>query len=200
MKAKLNPFIGLNYLNRDIKMAVPPTYWLQRLYDFDQELVVFPSIQIPFAYCLARRAKRTGGMNQKVFSTGATPDTKFCLEHKLLPISIIYRHSSASWSIDNILAELRRRDTWAAGGGDAYADQCDAADAEAQRKLKAGIRDDMWQRSGDAWRSYQARTGQRSKLSSANRSSAIKIRSDSSSTASATAPIPVAGLRAGEKR
>lgn len=163
-RATVNPWIGINYLDIDAKMAVPPAYWLQRLYDFDAELVVFPSIQTPFAYVLARRAKRTGGMNMHdpMFEK-ALPDTKFCVARRLLPVSLIYRHSSASWSIDNIIAGLKARDIWAAGGAEAYADQADAADTQREQKQKAAIRDDFWNRSGDAWRSYQARTGQRSK-------------------------------------
>lgn len=165
MRAEPNPFIGVNYLDIDQKMSIPPAYWLQRLYDFDSDLVLFPSIQTPFAYVLARKARRTGGMNQSdpAFAN-ALPDTKFCIERHLLPVSMIFRHSSASWSIDNILADLRARDIWAAGGGDKYADAADAADTLAEQKQKHTIRDDMYHRSGDAWRSYQARTGQRSKL------------------------------------
>lgn len=159
-----NRFIGVNYLDIDSKMAVPPAYWLQRLYDFDADLVVFPSIQTPFAYVLARKAHRTGGMNiQDPTFAKAMPDTKFCIMRHLLPVSLIYRHSAVSWGIDNIIADLKARDIWAAGGGDAYADQADAADTKVENKNKADIRADMHNRSGDAWRSYQARTGQRSK-------------------------------------
>ena len=161
---KPNQWIGINYLDIDSKMAIPPAYWLQRLYDFDADLVVFPSIQVPFAYVLARKARRTGGMNihDPAFAQ-ALPDTKFCIMRHLLPVTMIYRHSTASWSIDNILNELRARDIWAAGGADAYADQADAADAQVKEKQKQAIKDDMYHRSGDGWRSYQARTGQRSK-------------------------------------
>lgn len=157
---KPNPFLGKNYYDIDQKMAVPPAFWLQRLYDFDAELVVFPSRQVPFAYCLARRAKMTGGMNEKVFVAGATPDTTFCLAHRLLPITIIYRHNTNSWSIDNIIADLKSRDTWALGGSKKVADMMDENDQQRQDKVKKDIRQDFWDRSGDAWRSYKARTGQ----------------------------------------
>ena len=160
--AKPNPWIGKNYLDIDAKMAVPPAYWLQRLHDFDADLVVFPSIQTPFAYVLARKARRTGGMNihDPAFSK-AMPDTKFCIMRRMLPVTLLYRHNAISWSIDNVLADLRARDIWAAGGGDAYADQADAADATVEKKKKDAVRNDMWQRSGDAYRSYKARTGSR---------------------------------------
>lgn len=154
----------MNYLDTTTAMSAPPAFWLQRLWDFDTDLVVFPSIQTPFAYVLARRARRTGGMNANDPQfVDAPPDTKFCIMRHLLPVSLIYRHNAASWSIDNILAELTRRDIWAAGGGEAYADQADAADLQRTDRQKEDVRLDMWNRSGDAWRSYQARTGQRTK-------------------------------------
>ena len=165
MQMKPNPWIGVNYLDTaSATVTPPPAFWLQRLWDFDTDLVVFPSIQTPFAYVLARRARRTGGMNvnDPQFAE-APPDTKFCIMRHLLPVSLIYRYNAASWSIDNILAELKRRDIWAAGGGEAYANQADAADLQRETAQKDHVRDDMWNRSGDGWRSYQARTGQRTK-------------------------------------
>lgn len=166
MSTKLNRFIGVNYLDIDSKMAVPPEYWLQRLYDFDAELVVFPSQQVPFAYVLARKAKRTGGINAKMMEKGAgafnpTPDTRFCVERRMLPVTLIYRHNALAWSIDNIIADLKSRDIWAHGGAAKVADMLDAQDEKQQQTVKQTIRDDMYNRSGVAWRQYQTRTGAR---------------------------------------
>lgn len=166
MSLTANKFIGVNYLDIDSRMPIPPEFWLQRLYDFDSELVVFPSQQVPFAYVLARKARRTGGINAKMMEKGAgvfdpTPDTRFCVERKLLPVTLIYRNSTASWSIDNIIADLKARDIWAHGGAKKVADMLDTRDDTHRDTVKANIRKDMWDRSGDAWRSYQARTGAR---------------------------------------
>lgn len=164
MRHMSNPFIGVNYLDLNSKMAVPPIYWLQRLFDFDHMLVVFPSFARPYAYVLARRRQLTRGLTDKALDETLThPDTKAALAHDLVPVSLIFR-TGTGWSIDNIIASLKARDIWAHGGADKFADQMDAADTEAKRRQHAAIRDDMWNRSGDAWRSYQARTGQRSKL------------------------------------
>jgi hypothetical protein len=161
MRAEFNPYVGLNYLDVNSKMAVPPTYWLARLYDFDDQLVVFPSFAHPYAYVLARRRRLSGGLtDQALEATMINPDTKLALQHGLVPVSLIYRTGTA-WTIDNIIADLKSRDMWAVGSPDKVADNLDEADNSAEKKLKAGIRDDMWNRSGDAWRSYQARTGQR---------------------------------------
>ena len=159
-----NPFIGKNYLDLNPKMAVPPAYWLQRLFDFDAMLVVFPSFVRPYAYVLARRRQYSAGLTDKAIeSTLVHPDTKAALAHGLVPVTLIFR-TGTGWSIDNILASLKARDVWAAGGPDKFADTLDAADAANEKQIHAQTRDDMWNRSGDAWRSYQARTGQRSKL------------------------------------
>jgi hypothetical protein len=65
-----------------------------------------------------------------------------------------------TWNPDPIIETLKARDLWAVGGGDKAADLLEAQEDAAAAKLKAEIRDDIWNRSGDAWRSYKARTGQ----------------------------------------
>ncbi len=162
MREAKNPWVGKNYLPDNPRMAVPPAYWLQRLFDFDAELVVFPSRYVPFAYVLARR--RRGGKNAMDLALAETitqPDTRLCLERGLVPVTMIYRYNAVSWSIDNILESLRKRDLWRMGGGEKAADQLDAADTAAEDREKAHVKDDMWARSGQAWESYKRRTGQR---------------------------------------
>ncbi len=157
----MNPFVGLNFLPLNPKMAAPPAYFLQRIYDYDNQLVLFPSYAVPFAYVLARRRRLTAGLTDFALeSTISNPDTKAALHHGLVPVSLIYR-TGESWNPDPVIRSLMSRDIWRAGGGEKAADALDTADDKKQKTLKAGIRDDMWNRSGDAWRSYQARTGQR---------------------------------------
>lgn len=163
MRHEPNPFIGVNYWDTNANMAVPPKYWLQRLYDFDNMLVVFPSVKVPHAYVLARRRQRTAGMTDKaLIDTVDQPETKFCLLNGLVPVSLIFR-TGVTWSIDNVIADLKSRDIWAHGGGEKVADTLDAADAAQEKKVKAENRDRAWHEAGDMWRSYQARTGQRTR-------------------------------------
>lgn len=150
-----------NYLNLNSNMAVPPAFWLQRLFDFDDQLVVFPSFVVPFAYVLARKRRLTKGITDTALeATIDQKDTKTCLAYGLVPVSLIYR-TGVTWSIDNIIANLQSRDIWAQGGAEKVADNMDAADTLREKTVKASVRDDLYNRSGDAWRSYQARTGQR---------------------------------------
>lgn len=158
-----NRFVGVNYFPTSLNVAVPPEYVLQQFFDFDADLVLFPSTNVPFAYVIARRARRTGGMNihDPAFHQ-APPDTKYCVERHWLPVTLMYK-TGLSWEVDRVLRELAARDIWRAGGAEAYAAQADEADEKKRNNIKKEIRDDMWNRSGDAWRSYQARTGQRTK-------------------------------------
>lgn len=161
MRSEPNLWVGVNYLDLNSKMSTPPSYWLARLFDFDDKLVVFPSFAVPFAYVLARRRQLTAGLTDKALEDTLThPDTKTCLKHGLVPVTLIYK-TGPTWQIDAVLQSLRSRDIWAAGGGDKYADKLDAADKAREMSVKKQVRDDMYARSGDAWRSYQARTGQR---------------------------------------
>ncbi len=162
MRGEPNRFIGKNYIPDNPRMEVPPSYWLQRLWDFDADLVVLPSRQRPFAYVLARRCRRSGGLSELgVYSHNS--DTGMCAAHKLVPVTLIIRHSSTSWSIDNILNDLRSRDTWRAKKetGRSAGELVDLQEAQEKQKVRDDIRDDIRNRSRDAWRSYQARTGQR---------------------------------------
>jgi hypothetical protein len=159
---KPNPFVGVNYINDNTRMAIPPAYWLQRLYDFDDKLVVFPSRHVPYAYVLARRRYLRAVAFDKILENTITqPDTKFCLQQGLAPVTMIFRYSQMSWSIDNIIRSLKARDIWTHGGGDAYADKLDASERAERAADHAKMRDDMWMRSGQAWESYKRRTGQR---------------------------------------
>jgi len=160
-RAVANPWVGINYLAENPRMAIPPSYWLQRLYDFDNQLVVFPSWYVPFAYVLARRRRMAGFADKALADTVGQPDTRYCLLHGLVPVCMIYRASGGGWSIDNIIASLKRRDIWAHGGGEQTADSEDQADNAERDRASTQTRNDMWDRSGQAWDSYRRRTGQR---------------------------------------
>lgn len=159
--ATTNPWIGVNYIADNPNMAVPPAYWLQRLFDFDAELVCFPSRYIPYAYVLARRRRISVKPWDKALADTATqPDTRLCLERGLVPVTLIYK-TGATWEIDKVIRSLKARDIWSNGGADKAADLLDkreADDAEAARKQ---TRDDMYARSGLAYQLYKRRTGQR---------------------------------------
>lgn len=161
MRVEANPYVGLNFLPLNPKMAEPPSYFLQRIYDYDDKLVLFPSFSVPFAYVIARRRQFTAGLTDKALESVLTnPDTKAAMQHGLVPVTLMYR-TGESWNPDPVIKSLMSRDIWRHGGAEKVAEKLDEADAKKEAKRKKDIRDDMWNRAGDAWRSYQARTGQR---------------------------------------
>ncbi len=151
---------SVNYIAEDSAIPAPPLYFMQRLYDFDPMLVLFPSRRVPFAYVIARRRQRTAGLSDKAMMDSIDqPDTKMCLKHGCVPVSLMYK-SGPTWDIDGVIRTLQARDTWVFKDSDAVADLLESQEDAAKAKLDAEIRDDLWNRSGDAWRSYQHRTGQ----------------------------------------
>jgi len=156
-----NPWVGKNYIPDNPRMEIPPAYWLQRIYDYDADLVVLPSRQRPYAYVMARRIRLARPLSAKAIDAIYTQaDTRMCMNYGLVPVSLIFR-TGVTWSIDNIIASLKSRDIWAHGGGERVANMMDLNEATIESRRQAGVRDDMWMRSGQAWESYKRRTGQR---------------------------------------
>lgn len=152
--------LGLNnFIPDNPKMAAPPAYFLQRLYDFDNMLVLVPSRNVPFAYVLARRKQFSKGLTDRAIeSVIQQPDTKMCLAYGLVPVCLVYK-TGPSWDVDSLIQSLRARDMWAHGGPDKVADLLEEQEAAEKLAIQKATRDDIYNRSGDAWRSYQARTG-----------------------------------------
>lgn len=155
-----NPWLGVNFLPDNTRMEAPPPYFLQRFHDFDNMLVLLPSRKVPFAYVVARRRQFAVGLSDKAIAdTIDQPDTKMCLKYGVVPVCLMYK-TGPSWNIDPLLRSLAARDMWAHGGPDKVADMLEEQEAAAKEKIRKDIRDDIYNRSGDAWRSYKARTGQ----------------------------------------
>ena len=172
--SQVNRFVGVNYIPDNVRMEVPPQFFLQRFYDFDAMLVIMPSRRIPFAYVVARRKQFSKGLTDKAVENAITqPDTVMCFQNGCVPVCLMYK-TGATWNPDPVLAKLAARDMWRIADemgtngrsrADVIADMLEAQEEADKKKIDAEIRDDIWNRSGDAWRSYQARTGQRNKLS-----------------------------------
>jgi hypothetical protein len=160
MRAAPNTLVGVNYIPDNPRMEVPPLYFLQRIHDFDNMLVLFPSRKTPFAYVIARRRQFSAGLTDKAIENSIDqPDTKMVMAHGCVPVCLMYK-TGASWDPDQIIRKLAARDLWAMGGADKVADMLEEQEAKEKAALQKQIRDDLYNRSGDAWRSYQHRTGQ----------------------------------------
>jgi hypothetical protein len=148
-----------NYIADNVRMEVPPLYFLQRVFDFDNMLVIVPSRNVPFAYVIARRKQFSKGLSDKALEgTIRQPDTLMCLQYGLVPVCLMYK-TGPSWEVDGLLRTLAARDMWAHGGPDKVADMLEAQEEAAKAKIQAETRDDLRNRSFAAWDSYKARTG-----------------------------------------
>lgn len=187
----VNAFIGRNYFEGDVQMPVPPEYFLQRIYDYDALLVMFASAARPGGYVLARRRENSPGLTDKSLAAIGNPDTRICLSMGWVPICMFYQ-TGISWNPEQIVARLHARDIRAQGGADAVADRLEEQeDAEKAAQRKA-TRDEQWDRSGEAWRSYQARTG----ASSIQFHGEVKAPVTDATDSTASTPRSTAGLGA----
>ena len=160
--AEFNPYVGktATYIIDNVKMPIPPAHFLAPIHDYDHMLVIMPSRQQPFTYVIARRRQLTAGLKSLQVDDATPVDTKMCVENDCIPVCRMFQHGTA-WNPEPILAKLRARDMWAHGGPEKVAELLEQQEADEKAQTQAAIRDDLYNRSGDGWRTYQRRTGQR---------------------------------------
>lgn len=147
-------------------LSEPPQWWLTQLRAFDPLLVVVPS-RTEAKYLLTRRLQYTFGLSELAIAARET-DTEMLVTLKLVPV-MQFTHEGVAWvqaGLTALLDELRRRDTWQFKDGDAAVDAVEAFERQEAQRQRAKMREDFGYRARDAWRSLQARTGQRSKRAS----------------------------------
>jgi hypothetical protein len=155
-----------NYLPSEnpFKLADPPDWWLQQLFDYDAQLVVFPS-RHRMAYILARRRHYSNAMDEMVqldknlIKQTAGLDGDILANNNLIYVrhligEAVRRPQTFQW--------LRDNDITANGGAERVANRFENAEADIAAQKRRTMIDDIDHRARDAWRSYQARTGRRS--------------------------------------
>ena len=176
-----------NYINdrNNFNLTPPPAWWLQALFDYDSQLVVIPSRQ-EAVYRLARRTWNTPGLASMAI-LHREKDTAMLSSYGLVPVTTII-----GWGIwgTNIFNSLRSRDLWAHGGAAKFVKRLEDIEAEDEQKRKAKIRDEMWMRSGDAWRSYQTRTRQRINVDGDNPYGGVGSQQPKARTERRIQPVP----------
>ena len=180
----MNRWVGTTFISDNPRMEIPPEWFLGRLHDYDAELVVLPSRYKPYAYVIARRSRlgRRGLTGNAIADTITQPDTKMCMHYGCVPVCLMFKHGS-QWQVDGVLAKLKARDLWAAGGADKAADQLEADEAKEESDRREAKKDELRGLSREAYRSYKMRTGGRIVSAGHSRPGAAKSNSPSSSTA-----------------
>lgn len=165
-----------NYLDVTSPFALPKPSdaWLRTLAAFDVDLVIFPS-QKQALYRLARRAKRSGGITERVFRKIGSmlhPDTKIMFDHHLVAVTTIPREAIAA-PCEIICQQLIPRDTWRHGQGpDDAALALERMERDEAARQNATWKDESRQRHKAARIGFLYRTGARVSLISPFRPSA----------------------------
>jgi hypothetical protein len=153
----------INYivdLNR-FSLAGPPQWFLKKLWDFDNSLVIVPSRQ-DCVYRLAQRRKLSLPdhiTNDALFSQS---DTKMLARYSLVPVTSIL--ATANWSSPLIFVELARRAPWRLGGAEkvnAMIDDQERKESLDKQQAQDDYRTDL---AKDAWRLYNKKIGVRSHM------------------------------------
>lgn len=154
-----------NYLGSEnpFKLAAPPSWWLQQLFDYDAELVVFPS-RHRMAHILARRRRFSNAMaeldklDKAMVRQSAGLDGDILAQHNLIYVRHLIGDTVRR---PHIFQWLRDHDIKANGGAERMTTRLEDAEADIEAQKRRSLNDDLDHRARDAWRSYQARTGRR---------------------------------------
>lgn len=158
----------------------PPMWFLKGLFDQDAALVILPS-RVSKKYILARRrelsmrAPLMVKAHNKLMQATRGGDGDMLASHNLQGVDSIVGNVHGAWS-PAILADLKSRDMWAAGGADKYIEKLEADEKKVRDNKRKKVLDDMDHRARDAWKSYQARTGQRNQHSNFTHSRASNVK------------------------
>lgn len=147
-----------NYIEdrNPFKLAGPPVYFLRRLLEFDDSLVVVPSRQ-GFFYRLAQRRKLRLPENIVNDALFRESDTQMLASYGLVPVTTII--ATANWDNPLLFKELEERAPWRQGGADKVIKHIEDGEARKEAEVQAKI-DDMTTILGkDGWRYYRKKTG-----------------------------------------
>lgn len=129
----------------------PPSWFLQKLYDHDPLLVIFPGIQAQM-YRLAR--KSAAALKARQFAPNE--EVAELLLHGCVAVTSIMPFTK--WG-DEIIQWLDDHDTWKAGGGEKFVKRLEDKEASAAAKLDKSMREEAEQRAVSGYHALLNRTG-----------------------------------------
>lgn len=142
-------------------LAKPPEWFLQKLWEFDNSLVIVPSRQ-DCVYRLAQRRMLNlpeKMVNEALFNES---DTKMLASYSLVPVTSIL--STCNWHDPYLFVELANRAPHRQGGATKVNEMLEARD-QMDEIHKAARQDEMLTYLGkDAWNQYNKNIGVRSHM------------------------------------
>lgn len=161
-----------NYIKdrNPLDLAAPPQWWLKRLWDFDDTLVVVPS-RMTYCYRLAQRRPPDAKTNL-IHNIQNDSDSQMLKSYGLVPVTTI--KALPRWDNPLMWVDLAGRMPSRNGGAEQYEAKLLAKEREVELKARAD-RDDMLDQVGkDSFKFYNLKRGVRSQLWSP----ATKVRDD----------------------
>lgn len=151
-----------NYIKGEnpLGLAGPPKWWLLKLKDFDDSLVVMPS-KMGHYYRLCQRRPPDPNVNI-ANSLSTDSDTKMLAQNGLVPVTTIL--SNARWDNPLMWEDLRQRAPHRVGGAEAFEQKLLAQ--ERQKELDIAIKNDAIQTdvARDAWNYYLLKAGRKTAM------------------------------------
>lgn len=148
-----------NYIegSNPFHLAGPPSWWLSRLWDFDQSLVVVPSVQ-GFHYRIAQR-RPLDTKAKLVNDIAREGDSLVMAQYGLVPVTTLL--ATARWDNPLMWVDLAERAPWRQGGAEAYEKKLNEIEQRKQLDI-AAKQDDMTNiLARDAYKMYQIKKGTR---------------------------------------
>lgn len=153
-----------NYIvdSNPFKLAGPPDYWLQALWDFDQSLVVMPS-KMGFFYRIGQRRAPRHDMKMIDDMRKEDADAIMMANHRLVPVTTLL--ATANWSCFPMHMEmLRQRAPWRMGGHEEVNHRLEQQDTDDEMAKQAKIDEHLTGLGKDAWGLYLKKIGVRSHM------------------------------------
>ena len=159
-----------NYIEgtNPFKLAGPPQHWMRKLWDFDQSLVVIPSVQgFMYRICQRRPLDTKAKLVNDISREG---DSLVLAQYGLVPVTTLL--ATARWDNPLMWNDLAERAPWRQGGSEAYIKKIEGMEAEKQLKTNLENNERNTYLAKDAWKMYQIRTGLRIGLTGSRKVSA----------------------------
>ena len=148
----INYIVDMNPFN----LAGPPVWWLRKLWDFDNSLVVIPSRQ-GFYYRLAQKRKLQLShkiVNEALFKES---DTRMLAKHSLVPVTTIL--ATANWGNPYMFEELANRAPWRQGGAEKVTARLEAQEQKDELDKRAKTDEHLTYLGKDGWQLYRKKIG-----------------------------------------
>ena len=152
-----------NYIpdSNPFNLAGPPNWWLAKLRDFDESLVVVPS-RMNCVYRLAQRRRPNLAIHIVNDALFKDSDTRMLARYSLVPVTTII--ATANWGNPYMFVELANRAPWRQGGAERVTQMLDEQDAKDEFDKRAKTDEHLTYLGKDAWNLYNTKIGLRSQM------------------------------------